>query len=199
MSVFNLYIQNHNLDHKIVAGLERLSQAFKTLLWDKAKEYGLSPIQIQILIFIHYHSRDKATVSYLGKEFNLTKPTISDAIKALEQKKLIEKLFNNADNRSYTIALTQAGTAIVHQTENFTNPVSNILAGIDAGQKEALWQAITTLITMLNKAEVINTQRTCPNCKYYSLIDRSPYCSLLNIELQPADIRIDCPEFSPSL
>ena len=87
MSVFNLDNQNAGLNSKIVAGLERLSQAFRTLLWEKAKEFGLSPIQIQVLIFIHYHSKEKSTVSYLAQEFNLTKPTISDAIKALEQKK----------------------------------------------------------------------------------------------------------------
>lgn len=195
MSVFNLNTQNENLDNKIVAGLERLTQAFRTLLWDKAKEYGLSPIQIQILIFLRYHSHDKATVSYLAKEFNLTKPTISDAIKALEQKKLIEKLSDNSDNRSYSIILTEPGIAIVTHTEDFINPVSHIVSAIDPGQKESVWKAISTLIITLNKAGVISTQRTCPNCKYFSPTNKAPYCSLLNKKLEPSDIRIDCFEF----
>lgn len=38
MPIFNLITQNHDFDSKIVAGLERLSQVFKILLWDKAKE-----------------------------------------------------------------------------------------------------------------------------------------------------------------
>lgn len=37
MSVFNLDKQNSNLDNKIVAGLERLSQVFRILLWKKQK------------------------------------------------------------------------------------------------------------------------------------------------------------------
>ena len=81
MSVFNLNIQNENTGNKIVAGLERLSHVFKTLLWEKAKQHGLSPIQIQLLIFIQYHSDEKNTVSYLAKEFSVTKPTVSDAIR----------------------------------------------------------------------------------------------------------------------
>jgi len=89
MSVFNIIDQNINLDSKIVAGLERLSQVFRILLWEKAKEYSLSPIQIQLMIFIQHHSQDKTTISYLAQEFNFTKPTISDAVKVLEQKKLI--------------------------------------------------------------------------------------------------------------
>lgn len=67
MSIFNLNTQNENLDNKIVAGLERLSHVFKALLWEKAKEHSLSPIQIQLLIFIHNHTQEKTTVSYLAK------------------------------------------------------------------------------------------------------------------------------------
>ena len=92
MSVFNLTEQNFNLESKIVAGLERLSQVFRILLWEKAKENNLSPIQIQILNFVQHHSIEKNTVSYLAQEFNITKSTISDAVKVLEQKNLIKKI-----------------------------------------------------------------------------------------------------------
>ena len=50
-SVFNPNHQETDISSKIVAGLERISEAFKVLLWEKAKLLGLSPIQIQILIF----------------------------------------------------------------------------------------------------------------------------------------------------
>ena len=118
MSVFNLDKQNSNLDNKIVAGLERLSQVFRILLWEKAKEYSLSPIQIQLMIFIRYHSQELSTISYLAQEFNFTKPTISDAIKVLELKKLIKKKSDNNDTRRYTIQLTAKGEKIVVETEN---------------------------------------------------------------------------------
>ncbi len=79
MSVFDPSEQNIDLDKKIVAGLERLSQVFRALLWDHAKAYNLSPIQIQLLIFIRYHRPEHNSVSYLAGEFSVTKPTISDA------------------------------------------------------------------------------------------------------------------------
>ena len=126
MSVFNLINQNSSLDNKIVAGLERLSQVFRILLWEKAKQYSLSPIQIQLLIFIQHHSVDKTTVSYLAQEFNFTKPTISDAIKVLEQKNLIRKNIDGKDTRSYTIQLTVSGKKIVSETENFANPITEV-------------------------------------------------------------------------
>ena len=54
-SVFNPKHQEENISSKIVSGLERVSEVFKILLWEKAKRVGLSPIQIQILIFISFH------------------------------------------------------------------------------------------------------------------------------------------------
>ena len=195
MSVFNLVNQNENPDNKIVAGLERLSQVFRILLWEKAKEHGLSPIQIQLLIFIRHHSADKTTVSYLAQEFNFTKPTISDAIKTLEQKKLIQKIADPADSRSYTIHLTAAGRKIVLGTENFANPISAIISKADDADKIVLWRNISNLIIQLNKMEVISVQRTCFNCKYYSIKNKGHFCKLLDVKLLTEDIRIDCREF----
>ena len=195
MSVFNLSNQNNNLDSKIVAGLERLSQVFRILLWEKAKEHSLSPIQIQLMIFIQHHSQDKSTISYLAQEFNFTKPTISDAIKVLEQKQFIKKITDSNDTRSYTIQLTVKGKKIVSETENFANPLTEIIKKSTPSDKLVLWENITNLIAQLNKLEVISIQRTCFNCKYYSIKGKTPFCNLLDQKLQTQDIRIDCEEF----
>mgnify|MGYP003438971498 FL=1 len=195
MSVFNLDNQNANLDNKIVAGLERLSQVYRILLWEKAKEHSLSPIQIQLLIFIQHHSAEKTTISYLAQEFNFTKPTISDAIKILEQKKLIQKFTDHTDTRSYTIHLTTTGKKIVLETENFANPLTEIISRAKNTDKEVLWETVSNLIVKLNKLEIITIQRTCYNCKNYSIKNKAHFCNLLNLKLLVKDIRIDCREF----
>ena len=195
MSVFNLENQNSNIDNKIVAGLERLSQVFRILLWEKAKEHSLSPIQIQLMIFIQHHSQDKTTISYLAQEFNFTKPTISDAIKILEQKQFIKKIADSNDTRSYTIQLTTQGKKIVVETQDFANPLTEIIKESKQTDKLVLWGNIANLITQLNKLEVISIQRTCFNCKHYSIKGKTHYCNLLDQKLQTQDIRIDCEEF----
>ena len=195
MSVFNLEEQNTNIDNKIVAGLERLSQVFRILLWEKAKEHSLSPIQIQLMIFIQHHSQDKSTISYLAQEFNFTKPTISDAIKVLEQKKLIKKYPDSIDTRSYTIQLTAQGKKIVAETEIFANPLNEIISKSKKADKLVLWDSITNLITQLNQLKVISVQRTCFNCKHHSNKGKTHFCQLLNQKLQTHNIRIDCSEF----
>ena len=90
-SIFNLNGQNSDLASKIVAGLERNSEAFRVLLWEHAKVVGLSPIQI--LLFISFHPETLCNVSHVAHEFNLTKATISEAIKVLHKKNDREKSF----------------------------------------------------------------------------------------------------------
>lgn len=195
MSVFNINHQNANIDNKIVAGLERISQVFRILLWEKAKYHKLSPIQIQLLIFIHNHSLQNATISYLAEEFNFTKATISDSIKILEQKQLIGKITDNKDARSYQIQLSEQGIQVVNEIENFAQPITDIIETYPITDKLVLWQNIHNLINQLHKMDIISTQRTCYNCQYYSKMGESHFCQLLNQKLQNQDIRIDCHEF----
>ncbi|GGW23550.1 MarR family winged helix-turn-helix transcriptional regulator [Arenibacter certesii] len=194
-SVFNPAHQNSDISSKIVAGLSRISEAFKVLLWEKAKLLGLSPIQIQILIFIAYHKPELSNVSHLAKEFNLTKPTISDAIKALHQKGMVTKEFSPTDHRSYTIGLTEAGRNLIHETDDFANPLKKGLQDIDEVSLEELFATLSTVIYQLNRTGILTVQRTCYGCKFYSKNKETDYCNLLKTELLNTDIRLDCPEF----
>ncbi len=194
-SIFNPNHQESDVSSKIVAGLERISEAFKVLLWDKAKLLGLSPIQIQILIFIAYHKSEFCNVSHLAREFNITKPTISDAIRALDKKGLITKEFSSSDSRSYSIGLSVTGNDIVTQTSDFANPIQTQLKSIGHGDLELLFGTLSKLIYQLNRSGILSVQRTCYGCKFYSHKGTEHYCNLLEKELLNADIRLDCPEF----
>lgn len=180
---------------KIVAALERISQAFKVLLWEKAKTLGLSPIQIQILIFVAHHRDEFNNVSFLAREFDLTKPTISDAIRALDQKGLIEKRASTTDNRSYTILLTEKGREIANLTEDYADPLADPLQGMDRVEQEGLFETLSKLIHQLNQNDVLTVQRSCFSCKFFGKRGTEPYCELLDKPLKTADIRVDCNEY----
>lgn len=193
--VFDPKNQELELTSKIVAGLERVSQAFKVLLWDKAKELGLSPIQIQLLIFCSYHKSDLNNVSFLAQEFNVTKPTISDAVKVLDKKGLIEKEYSTIDNRSYSIYLSDSGKAVVAQTEDFAHPILESLKEMAAPEQSVFYQTLSRLLFQLNRKGVLAVQRTCYACRFYSKSEKGSYCNLLERWLEQTEIRLDCPEF----
>jgi len=194
-STFNPEQQQKDISSKIVAGLERVSEVFKILLWDKAKLVGLSPIQIQILIFIAFHKRNLCNVSHLAKEFNVTKPTISDAIRVLDKKGLIIKDFSSSDSRSYTILLSDLGNDIVSQTNDFSDPLKKEINGFSQSELESLFGTLSQLIYKLNRNGILSVQRTCYGCKFYERSNKIDYCNLLQKELLEKEIRLDCPEY----
>ena len=178
-STFNPTQQEKDISSKIVVGLERVSEVFKILLWEKAKKVGLSPIQIQILIFIKYHKRNLCNVSHLAKEFNVTKPTVSDAIRVLDKKDLIIKDFSSSDSRRYSISLSDLGNGVVSQTNDFSNPLRKEINDLSQSELERLFMTLCQLIYKLNSIGILSIQRTCYGCKFYERNNQVDYCDLL--------------------
>jgi DNA-binding MarR family transcriptional regulator len=193
-SVFDLINQNNQIEFRIVAALERLSEAFRVLLWNEAKILNISPIQIQILIFLKFHSLEKCKVSYLAQEFNMTKATVSDAVKILLQKGLIEKETDADDTRSYTMRLSELGQTTIEKAVLFANPMLTSFDALSDTQKEILLDSLLHMIHRLNKAGIITIQRMCQTCKFLQNTEGGHYCNLLQKSLAKPDFRMDCPE-----
>jgi DNA-binding MarR family transcriptional regulator len=193
-SPFDLTYQQAEIENKIAAGLERISASFRVMLWDKAKVHGLSPIQLQILIFLREHPAELRTVSQISSEFKMTLPTISDSIATLEKKGLIERSINSKDGRSRELLLTNSGKELSHELDDFADPLKLAICKLSDPGKAELWRSLTGVIHALNKTGILGTQRMCLNCKYYSE-QNGPNCELLGKPLFPQDIRLDCPDF----
>lgn len=195
-SAFDLQHQNSSTESKIVAALERISQAFRVLLWNESKEYSLSPIQVQLLIFLLHHSREKRKISYLADEFNMTKATVSDAVKSLEQKLLVTKEYEKQDTRSFILHLTKKGRVLAEKTSLFTKEMQTPVDNLHPSDKEAMLFSLFNIIRHLNQQGIITTQRMCFTCVHYhaSADDKTHFCNLLNQKLATTDLRIDCPE-----
>jgi DNA-binding MarR family transcriptional regulator len=195
-SDFDLAYQNQSTESKIVASLERISQAFRVLLWQESKEFSLSPLQVQVLIFLLHHSEEKRKVSYIADEFIMTKATISDTVKSLEQKELIFKIPEIHDTRSYIINLTAKGTEIAGQNSLFTHKIRTPIEQLSKDDQSNLLLSLNNIIRHLNHTGVITIQRMCMTCHHYQVSEdgRNHFCKLINQNLYLSDLRIDCPE-----
>jgi DNA-binding MarR family transcriptional regulator len=186
-----------------VAALERISEAFRVLLWRTGKEHKLSPIAVQILTFLQYHSEELCTVGVLAQEFNMTKQTVSEAVFTLESKGLVLKVASPFDARSIVLHLTEAGKNLAEELGRFAEPLENVLATLEAPQHTALLEGALMLIRGLNEAGIVRTERMCFTCKHYAegYEGKPHYCLLLRQALQSgvpegknAPLRIDCEE-----
>ncbi|RAJ75426.1 DNA-binding MarR family transcriptional regulator [Chitinophaga dinghuensis] len=194
VSTFSPEQQADNTSSKVVAALERLSEAFRVLLWQEATQYGLSPIQIQVLTYLLHYPEEKRTVTSLASYFNMTKATISDAVKSLEQKKYLVRKASLTDTRSHSLQLVKEGKAIAKKVERFAQPLQDSVELTPVKEQGALLEQLMQLIYQLNQQEVTTTQHMCFNCQAYTL-KKGHYCSIMKATLKPADLRVDCPAF----
>lgn len=193
-SSFNLNEQNQRIESRIVVALERVSEAFRVLLWNESKENALSPIQIQILIFIYFHVTEKCKVGYLADEFNLSKATISDSVKVLLTKELVIKEADSMDTRSYSLSLTNEGKKLAKKASLFASSIEQPIEKLTMEQKKIMLDGLLNLIFKLNKSGIITIQRMCFTCSNYSNENGFHYCKLIQKQLADSDLRLDCPE-----
>ncbi|SKA12188.1 DNA-binding transcriptional regulator, MarR family [Chitinophaga eiseniae] len=195
VSTFSPAQQAENTPSKIVVALERLSEAFRVLLWQEATQYGLSPIQIQVLTFLLHYPEEQRTVTSLALYFNMTKATISDAVKSLEQKNYLVRKPSQTDTRSHSLHLLKEGRAIAKKVEHFAAPMQEAVAASPAKEQGVLLEQLMQLIYQLNQQEVITHQPMCFNCEHYASGRKGPYCEELGISLKQGNLRVDCPVF----
>ncbi len=186
-----------SIDYKIIAAFERIAQAFRVMLWEKSKELALSPIQIQIIKYINYHSDETITVSKLANIFDLSKATVSDTIKLLQSKNIIQKINDDKDNRIQKIILTPYGEKITSHAQSFHNELMQILENILIEEKSNLYISLLKIIYYLNRKDIITIQRMCFSCDFYNFKSEinTHYCELLKTYLKVDELRIDCPDY----
>ena len=195
-SIYSIEYQNKDVASRLVFGLERVSEAIKVMIWQEAKTHGLSPIQIQILIFLEHHPEEMGKASVLAEEFNVTRPTISDAVKVLVLKGLVKRAASPDDGRVFFLELSPSGKKMVRQTEHFLQPVREIVEGWSKGQQEEMMESVFELIGSLNKRQILSVQRTCSTCRFHACRGATGhYCTLLDAPLATRDLRLDCPDY----
>jgi DNA-binding MarR family transcriptional regulator len=194
-SAFDLTKQNTSVDHKIVVALERIAEAFRVLLWEEAKKTGLSPIQIQILMFLNFHEDLAVTPSYVAREFNVTKATITDSLRILVDKELITREKAGTDARSYYLRLTSTGRKVARDTSAFTQELQDAIKTLSPAVRDYFYEGLYGVVSQLNKRSIISAPRMCQNCQFFGEEDGGHYCYYLQIPLPPTEMRVDCPEF----
>ena len=194
-SAFDRNTQQNDAGNKLVVAFEKMSEVLRVLLWEKATTHKLSPIQIQILIFLKNHEDALARPAALASEFNVTRPTVSDAIKSLKSKELIIAHTDPNDSRSRILSLTQEGLALTEELESFPSPLQEKIAELSADEQSAILERMITLLDSLATAGVISKQRMCYSCAHYQGDKKEVHhCLFLKKNLNTSELRIDCPE-----
>lgn len=194
-NIFNLDEQNQEIDLKLAATMERVVTLFRSSIQDVSKLYGLTPLQLQLLIFVAEHKSELCTVSSLAQELQVTKATISDSVRSLAGKGLVEKLLNPRDARGYSLRMTDQGISEYANIQKHPLGIASNLSILTADQKVVLLESLMALLSeSLEKGDI--PIRACISCSHYRKTDSGFHCALLGKDLPNTALRLDCPEHS---
>ncbi len=139
---------------EIIRELEQLSNIFRALLAEQANEHKLSSLQVQILLQLYFEGKKESgtNAALLARTLKLNKATISIALKSMEEKRLINRIKDTADQRAQQIKLTEWGKEVAHIAGFYPEPLRKVLAPIANREKELLLKNIRGITSKLNEA-----------------------------------------------
>ncbi|HZW28967.1 MAG TPA: MarR family transcriptional regulator [Trueperaceae bacterium] len=194
---FDLEEQHWDLDAKLVAAAERLGQALRVMLRREAQRHGLSPIQLQVLVQVGQRAYPKR-VGALAARFDVSAPTLSDAVAALEAKGLVRRRPGTDDRRAVELELTEDGREVAESAEGWAELARGLAAALPRESKLEAFETLTALIAGLQAEGVVTVARMCRTCRFLRQGTDTPYhCALLDLPLRRDDLRVDCPEHEP--
>ena len=187
---------------QLLIGLSRLGQALRLGALDSAGSARLSPLQGEILRHLALNPpsrRQGDLVTALAS----TAPTVSDAVRTLEAKGLVERNRDLSDTRVVNLTLTATGNAEAARLAVTPAPLRAALDALTRDDVAAMLRGTATMIRVLQQHQAIPVSRTCVTCRFYRPANPpSPelphHCLFVGADFADAELRFECPEHEPA-
>lgn len=165
--------------------LRQLVHVLRAEVRRQAADHGLSESQLDALHFLAICNRYSDTPLAVAEYLGATKGTVSQTLRTLEQKGLLEKVPDDEDGRVVHCRLTKRGTALVAETQ--------LARGAPSLQAE-----VVALLRSLQVADGRRTFGQCKGCRFFQPRTKGGVCGVTREALRPADTRLICREHAPA-
>ncbi|MEK7423389.1 MAG: MarR family winged helix-turn-helix transcriptional regulator, partial [Actinomycetota bacterium] len=157
---------NHgsDLDRKVLAAVERLGRALRAARQEVATRHEVSLLGLSVIETLA-NCRPRR-VGDLAAELDVSQPTVSDAVTALDKRGLIQRDRDPTDLRSTPVALTDTGTRLAADTATELGPLLAADSGTEVDRATTL-RVLLGEIARLQAAGVITVNRSCLTCRHY--------------------------------
>ena len=185
------------LDRKMLAAVERLGRALRAARRAAATRHELSLLGVGVIEALADGRARR--VGDLAAELDVSQPTVSDALAALEKRQLISRDRDPTDRRSTLVSITERGDEVAVGVATELGPVLVSATGTRSERGITL-RVLLGEIARLQRSGVITVNRSCLACRHY----RAPghrgraRCLLLGTALGNEDLRVDCAEYEPA-
>lgn len=166
--------------------VERLGNLVRAEERAVGQEMGLQPVHLHVLRYLRRANRfsdhPAAVTEYLGQ----TKGTVSQSLRLLEQKGLVERTPDPEDGRRVHLHLTAPG----RRTADRLVP----RAWVEAAGDPAAEESLRGLLAALLASRSMRSFGTCATCRFHVVDGRTRHCGLLDVRLTQADATRICRE-----
>ena len=181
--------QQTEVDARILTLLDRLSRIIASDDWAG----DLNPAQTAALSYLAQANRFSRSPSVVAEYLGATRGTVSQTLKALQRKGLIEESPNPTDKRSISYKITSKGDELARQRRLLNDALNTI----STDDRTALLAQLTKVVGSALKARGLKTFGVCRTCKYHQSDETRPYCRLLDLPLQAEGADQVCVEQMP--
>lgn len=102
-------------DQQLIFEFEKLCRYFRAWYIHEGKRHDLSPVQVQILLYLSRPLPEPRNLTTIANEFFISKASLSESIKGLMSKQLVTRFSLNGDKRVQYINLTRSGKKLAAQ------------------------------------------------------------------------------------
>jgi DNA-binding MarR family transcriptional regulator len=184
--------------------LYRISQAMGRLLRGRGEAAGLSPAQIQALLFLRFARPGVRTIGGLAQRLATSYATASGVADALEGKELVKRRPLAEDQRTVTLTLTPVGDRQAEALEDVLDEIEETIQGLPEGDQLTLVRAARAIVRRLQAAGHISVYEMCWNCQFFRPDahpddPRAPHhCAFVDAPLPEPNTYLECPDFVPA-
>ena len=173
--------------------IERLGNLVRADVRAVCHTSGVRPVQLEALHYLtqcnRYSDTPQAVAEYLG----LTKGTVSQTLKVLEEKGLLKKRSDPGDKRVVHLTPTASGRRLVERVV----PSDLLAMGVgrlSKSEQKATGEALRLLLRSVQKANSLRTFAPCHSCRFNQKIDDGYLCELTQESLTADDVVLICRE-----
>lgn len=166
--------------------LDRISRIAASEDWTG----DINPTQRAALSYLARANRFSRSPSQVADYLEATRGTVSQTLKALARKNLIEEQRSEQDKRSISYVVTDEG----HTALNFTTAIDQAVGHLTQGQADDLALALTHLMSDVLQARGGRSFGACRTCRHHQTNPSGAYCALLQEALEPTETEQICHE-----
>ena len=143
----------------------------------------LNPAQLAALSYLAKANQYSRAPSQVAEYLSAMRGTVSNTLKALVRKGLIEEQKSTTDRRRTSYTISEKGLTAL----NFDTSIDVVLAEMDENEIALVVQGLKSFVRKLLHTRDARSFGICSTCQYHQKQAKGPYCALLNVFLAPSE------------